>query len=468
MKSELRKSKREFFSPVDHLSILGELEKACKIQSVTMSNEARVSTGILCLDLVIGGGVTAGFTVIAGKEQSAKTTTAINILASSVKQNVQMRALFDAEGSSGSSGDYMESVFKSQGVESKMDTIFGSKVKGKYEETPLVYYQDDSSMDTFFNWLSGLLRRLPDKRFEDGAWWYVYEATPENKTKFRGKLDLQMSRSNSAVYIPAEDGALQAIILLDSLPSLLPKSRDQDDPKSGMALQAREFSLNLPRVKGYLRSKRVALIATNQIRTAPGVMYGDPSYEPCGEAIKFNSDVRLRNTPRALSAVPYNPKGKGQYEEEESVTVEGGKDQYRYIHSKAIKNKLSVPNRETWLRLWVQDGNLEARGFDPVWDVFYIMHLTGQLSGKRHSILLNVHGVGPAKKNLTWNDFKLLILGTKGEKVDICKRIGYRPMDLRKGMFKLMANGTLEELYVSQSKEKSKSKDTEEEEVEED
>jgi hypothetical protein len=188
-------------------------------------------------------------------------------------------------------------------------------------------------------------------------------------------------------------------------------------------------------------------------------VHNSPEYEPGGAAPKYYSSVRLHNKPRALSGVPFNPKGKGQYEEEESVTVEGGKDTYRYVHSKAVKNKLSVPNRETWLRIWVQDGNLEANGFDPVWDTFYVMAVTGQLYGKRSAITLNVHGLGEAKKSLTWGQFKLLILGTKEQKTQLCERVGYRPMDLRKGMFKMMANGTLERLYMENSKAKSKKTD---------
>jgi RecA/RadA recombinase len=439
--------KRDSFSPVDYLSVLTDLEKSLKIQSVTLSAENVISTGLLCTDLLIGGGIRPGWYTFAGPEQSAKTTLAITAMGAAIQQKVQLTTLWDAEGSTGSSLDYVESIFKTGGVQATTEELFGVRKNGKYVSKPLVYYRDEGSMDTFFGWVSGLLRRLPDKRMEDGKWWYVYEDTRENKAKFKGQYDVRMSSGNNGVYLPAEDSSLQAYILIDSYPSLLPASMDEDDVKSGMALQAREFSKHIPRVKGKLRSKRVAILGINQLRQKPAVMYGSPDYEPGGEALKYFSDIRIWNKPRALSGVPFNPKGKGQIEEEPSVDG-NGIDTYRYISSKAIKNKLSVPGRETWLRIWVSDAKGVAHGFDPVWDTFYAMSLTGQITGKRSSMLLNVHGLGEAKKNLAWSEFKTLILGDQEEIAAICKKIGYKPINLRKGMFNLSRKGVMEDLYL--------------------
>lgn len=457
----MKKSKNSY-NPVDHIGVLQELEKVVKIQSVVLGKEGALSTGLLCLDLITGG-IRPGFYVFAGGEQSAKTTTAITAVGAALTQNVAFTTLWDAENSTGSSLDYVESIFKTMGIEISPEDLFGVKKDGKYVVQPKVYYRDEGEMDTFFGWTSALLRRLPDKRFEDGQWWYIYEGTRENKAKYKDVMDRSRSAGDSGVYIPAEDGSLQAIVLVDSLPSLLPSSMDEDDSKAGMALQAREFSKHLPRVKGKLRAKRVAILAINQIRTAPGVMYGNPEYEPGGMAIKFNSDIRVHNKSRALSGVPFNPKGKGQNEEEPSITGEG-QDVYRYIHSKAIKNKLSIPGRETWLRIWVSDSEQKANGFDPVWDTFYAMHLTGQLSGKRHQIKLNVHGQGEARKTIDWMEFKRLIIGSKDEMIEIYQRIGYKPMNLRKGMFNLFKKGILEDLFVQAKKSSVKAVAEEEEE----
>jgi RecA/RadA recombinase len=434
---------------VINAELIAELEKVAKIQSISLSTESRMSTGLLCLDLILGSGLTSGMYTIAGPEQSAKTTTAIAILAASTSQDVGMRVLWDAENSSGSSMDYVSNVFNTQGVKADMESLFGQRDNktGKYTKMPLIYYRDEGEMDTYFDWVAALLRRLPDKRFQAGQWWLIYENNQDNKAKYKGQYDAKMSSANNALYIPAPDAALQAIILVDSYPSLMPASMDEDDVKVGMALQAREFSKHLPRIKGKLRSKRVAVIGINQIREKIGFVMGDPRYEPGGNSLKFLSDVRLWNTPRALSSVPFNPKGKGQIEKEPSILDGGGEDTYRYIHVKAIKNKLSVPGRETWLRLWVEDAESQAHGFCPVWDTFYAMVLTGQITGKRHTILLDVHGLGKAKKTINWAEFKKLILGTKEEISAVCKKLGYKPMNLRKGMFNLSRKGKLEELY---------------------
>lgn len=437
-----------YTSPVDMLSVIGELEKVAKIQSITLGAEDRVSTGNLCLDLILGGGISPSMMTFAGGEQSAKTTTAISVMGASVDQKVGLRVLWDAEGSSGSSTDYISNIFRTMGVKVSIEELFGRREKGKYTTAPLVYYRDEGELKTFFDWTAALLRRLPDKRFEGGRWWYIYERTKENLAAYKGQADRAMSSANNAIYIPAEDGALQALLLIDSWPSLLPAGLDEDEAKAGMALSAREFSQHLPRLKGKLRSKRVALLGINQLRERPGFNMGDPRYEPGGQALRFLSDVRIWYTARALSGVPFSPKGKGMVEEEPSVSVDGGTDTYRYIHARAIKNKLSVPGRETWLRIWVQDAEGNANGLDPVWDAFYVLHLTGQVSGKRSSMLLDVEGLGPAKKNISWQEFKMLVIGSKEQRDWVCAKLGYSPLNLRKGLFRLMERQRMEERYI--------------------
>lgn len=445
------KESKKSTSPVDTSNLLAELEQVVKIQSITIGEEHRMSTGLLCLDLVLGGGLTAGMYTIAGAEQSAKTTEAVTIMAASTKQDVGMRVLWDAENSSGSSMDYVQNIFTTQGVKADMETLFGVRSNGKYTQTPMVYYRDEGEMDTYFDWVAALLRRLPDKRFDAGRWWYVYDEDRDTKAKYKDVMDKKMSAANGGIYIPAENGALQALIMVDSYPSLMPASMDEDDVKVGLALQAREFAKHLPRIKGKLRSKRVAIMGINQIREKIGFVMGDPRYEPGGNALRYLSDVRMWNTPRALSGVPFNPKGKGQYETEKSVTG-NGEDTYRYIHVKAVKNKLSAPNRETWLRIWVSDENQEAQGFCPVWDTFYALSLTGQMTGKRSAMTLDISGLGKAKKALNWEEFKQLVIGDKEQIAKVCSKLGYKTMNLRKGLFNMMRKGKMEELYAAHHK----------------
>lgn len=463
-----------YSSPVDTLEILGQAEKVAKVTSISLSKEDRCRTGIVCLDLVLGGGISPSMVTFAGGEQSAKTTTAIRAIAESTTQKIGIRVLWDAEGSSGSSTDYIENIFQTARVDASVETLFGVKDNnGKYLAAPTVYYRDEGEMETFFDWVTALLRRLPDKRMEDGKWWYIYDGTNDNKAKYKSQMDVNMSRKNGAVYIPAEDGSLQAFILIDSWPALVPKSMDDEESKgSGMAAVAREYAKHLPTVKGKLRAKRVAVLGINQLAEKPGFSMGDNRYEKGGNALKYYSDQRCWFTARALSGAPFKPKGKGMEEEEKSIDGKGV-DTYRYIHVKNRKNKLAAPNRETWMRVWVSDCQGKARGIDPVWDCFYALFITGQLTGRRSAIKLNLAGLGPATKTMDWDKFKRLILRCTDKELvtEILSSVGYNKyINLPKGLAAMTTTGKLEALYVKNkmdpegSSDKDESDDDEEDE----
>lgn len=449
--TESTDKKRAETPAVDYLEILGQCEKVAKVQSLALSDEDRLDTGLLCLNGILGGGITAGMYTFFGPEQSAKTTGAITLAGASVNQDVGLRMLWDAENSTGSSTDYVENIFKMQRVKADVETLFGVKKDGKYIIKPLVYYRDEGEAETFFNFMSALLRRLPLKRFEDKQWWLIYPKDKEHLARFGDQMDQRMSKLNDAIYLPAKSGALQAIVIIDSYPGLVPESLDDDDPNNSIAQAARELSKGITRIKGKLRSRRVALVGINQLRTNPMARFSNPEYEPGGGAIKFFSDVRLRFFPRALSSVPFHPKGEGQFEKEPGIN--GGTDTYRYINVRAIKNKLSLPNRETWLRIWVEDQHGQAQGYDPVWDVFYALHLSGQVEGKRSALRLKPHGRDPFKKTLTWLQFKQAVIGSKEQKQEVFKYLGMsKVVDLRNFLLGQMKKGVYEGLYVEAQK----------------
>jgi RecA/RadA recombinase len=451
-----RKSKAEVaedhvYRP-DMLSLLADLEQVVKINAISLGAEDRMSTGVLALDLILGGGVCPGMYTMVGPEQSAKTTAAITMLAASVSQSVGLRTLWDAENSSGSSIDYLTNIFQTVGAKVTTENLFGIRKGSEYVVPPIVYYQDDPSADTFFNWLHGLEKRLPDKRMADDQWWYVYPSDPKTKArleKHASKIDKVMSRKQgSGLWIPAEDGRLQAIVLIDSYPSLVPTSMDEDEADNSIAVQARMFSKHLPRVKGNLRAKRIALIGVNQLSINPMARFSNPETEKGGGSLKYFSDVRLRMFPRS-SGQPYNPKIEKAHEHEPSLWG-SAEDRFRYIHVSTLKNKLSVPGRETWLRLVVRDGSGKARGFDPVWDTFHYLMETGQASGKRSAIKLNVKGLPETTKPITWMEFKALILGSLEQKTAVAQKLGWpKAPNLRGGCFSQVRKGIAEDLYVA-------------------
>ena len=440
---------------INYLDILDDVAKVVKLNSISIAEESRMHTGLLSLDLILGRGVGPTWCTFFGPEQSAKTTLAITLMAATLNQKVPISVLWDAEQSSGSSADYIQNILEVQGVKGDVGEIFGTKKDGKWVIKPKVFYQDESNGEVFFNWLHALLKRLPDKRYENEKWWYVYDNTKANIAKYSSQANQKLTSANEGIWLPAEDDSLQAVVIVDSYPSLMPTAQDNDEHTKAMAVQARMFSLQLPRVKGFLRSKRVAVIGINQLRLNPGAMFGSPETEPGGQALRFNSDQRIRLYPRS-SNIPFNPKLEGPIESEPSIN--GGIDRYRYINGRTIKNKLATPNREMWFRLWVSDDRGEGMGYDPVWDTFYSCFLCGMITGRKHSMLLDIPGLGEAKKNINWLQFKKLILGNKEQKAEICAILGYKNIDLRKGLIGLSKKGKMEDMYLASTQEERNAK----------
>jgi hypothetical protein len=156
--------------------------------------------------------------------------------------------------------------------------------------------------------------------------------------------------------------------------------------------------------------------------------------------------------PHALSAAPFNPKegeDKG-FESEESIF--GGKDKYRYIKATAHKNKLSVPGRFTWLRLWVEDHEGQGRGYDPVFDTLWALHVTKQVEpmSSKKNIRLHPHGRDAMKKTISMTQFKQLIIGTNEMKAEVWSYLGInKVIDLRAYLRKQMLTGQYEDLYIA-------------------
>ena len=276
------------------LELVDKLDSIANINAITFGKESRLNTSLLCLDLMLGGGLAPGMYTLLGPEQSAKTTAAIHMIAASVDQKVDMRIMWDAEGSTSSSTDYVANIFETVGVKkASVETVFGVRNADGWAIPPLVFLKDDYEGDKVFNWIHALQKRLPDKRFADGKWWYVYDDTTEPakvKEKIQ-KLGLTinkgMTSKNAGLWVEAEDGRLQAVILLDSWPSITPPSMDEEEGDNSIAVQARFFSKQLPRIKGALRAKRIALVGINQLRLNPMARFGNPETEPGGQALKF-------------------------------------------------------------------------------------------------------------------------------------------------------------------------------------
>lgn len=417
--------------------------------SLTRSGE-RMSTGLLALDLLLYGGIVGGgWYTIFGPEQSAKSTLAMTILAQALDQRINRGSkfacgIFDYEGSVDE--EYTNNIVKALGIKGgDVNNIFGvrNEETGEWEIPPIARYYSHDVGETFFDATGKVRRELPEKVEINKEYFYLFEHTQANKKKFSGQYDTSYLSKHNKIKVPAQDGFMQALYLLDSYPAMLPEGLDDDQGKGGIGSQARMFSEGIRKVKGGMRKKMMTVIGINQLRERPMQMFGDPHYEPGGNALKFNSDVRIKATPR--SSVPYH------FSNDKGMTIEksiqGGKDTYRYIRLKTIKNKLGgIPQQECWARIWVSDGQGDARGFDPACDTFEYFKLMGWVGGTKANFKFHEDTpIGTDKVNpkvkFTWDVFKILVVGTPSQIKDQCEKLGIKPTRIRNWCRKHCASG---------------------------
>ena len=132
------------------------------------------------------------------------------------------------------------------------------------------------------------------------------------------------------------------VIILDSVPGLLPSAVDEKsvgDPTVGA--QARMMTTFLQKVNPRLSKTKTSLILINQTRTKIGVMYGDPTSLPGGQAIEFYASIILKVG-----------RDKKSYERDPITGDPIG----HTMMVKNTKNKVSSPGRETTYKFLYNKG----------------------------------------------------------------------------------------------------------------
>lgn len=453
-------------------NILDECEKKDQISS-TIDSGYCLSTGLLTFDLVMNGGIRSGWTTSLGFEQSGKTSMAVKVLGSLVKENIP-GYFIDAEGSLNT--DYTCSIAGIADVEE----YFGRKSPtGKgWEVIPKIRYTSENGMEKVFKFIQRILLKLPDKlyRQESKKWYFVFDKSKEKTEvelmKALGlKHDAKLYSQTGRYWCEAPDGKFQVVFILDSLPGLVPESiaQDADEEAKAMAMDARTISKAAKPVRGLLRRKHAVFLPVNQMRTAPGVLYGSPNYEPMGSYVKFASDVR--NELESKSVPDWFEPGKletgsptKQYGEEDSVEYSSGKDRYMYKLIKNIKNKNGIPFRRGWARIWTSDASGICRGFDPVFDTLKYLESTKQIillktAGRRE--IKGLDKIIPGMKEnsiVQYIDFKKYILGKEYNNIKLLEEfkeiynvetpIEELP-DIRSNCFQQIKDGTAFDLMIT-------------------
>ena len=93
----------------------------------TLDDVQPMSSGLLIIDCMTGGGIRPAMYTSAGKEQTGKTTLALTILASAIHEKIHTKSVRDYEGSTGNSIPYVTSIMQTYGVNLNKDELFGKK-----------------------------------------------------------------------------------------------------------------------------------------------------------------------------------------------------------------------------------------------------------------------------------------------------------------------------------------------------
>lgn len=127
------------------------------------------------------------------------------------------------------------------------------------------------------------------------------------------------------------------VIIWDSVAACSPKAELMGDyDKDTIGLQARSLAKGFRKITSLIGQSRITLVCLNQMKTAIGVMYGDPDTTPGGRAIPFHASVRIKLT----SGVSL--KGEGDMKDE-VVAIK--------VIAQTVKNKIAAPRRKTMFEI---------------------------------------------------------------------------------------------------------------------
>lgn len=457
-------------------------ERASRLTAVEVSEKIDPNTlihsGSLVMDLVIyGGGLQAGRVYdLHGQESGGKTTLGNIALVQAIKSipgpaGKTKGYYIDAEGTLDKT--WFRNIARMYGVNLSIKEIFGDKDEdGNWIHSPTIRLLKPTVGDVLLKTIVRILNTLPDKVFMKDVWMYSWTPVEAKVAKKTGgltdkqlrkffeerniKWDKEMFNQTGSfmVAIPDNYGGPELVFLIDSMIALTPRQTAEDD-SAALAQHGRMFSRWINAIKSLAASKGVTFININQLRKNPGAMFGDPTYAPGGEAIKYVADCRNVVAPCA------NPAGGGQIEED-------GKDKYRWTSMTNKKNKLFVPGAKIKFRWWIQRNGETGCGLDPVQDTLEYLELTGQIVEKgRKGFYIRFADHKKAKSIfddllLTVKDFKELAVNNElkmGKSIIKC--------NLRRICLDQIRSGIAFELHKVKAKLAPPKEDSEEEELEE-
>lgn len=413
--------------PFDISDIFDEEEKLSHLSSTNITSSSslnKLSTGVLPIDLILGGGLTGNWYEIVGPESGGKTTLLYSILGEAIKNipNQIKALLLDVEGVM----DFQ--WFQNITGINNLDKVFGKRDdSGNWIYKSQLRYYKPANGEAGLKLIKQILKRMPNKIQIKDTWYYEYVPVTTKaglKTnpsmgfkKLQGSLKNQYNKKllnktgNFCIPIKNNYSGVELIIGIDSLAAMTPEAiAEGQNAGDAMSVQARMFSKHINDLKSLVTKKFVGMIALNQIREKPGMVFGSREYSPGGHTLKHAADTRLR-----LGSVAV-PTG-GQ------VKIEG-ENEYRYFKVRTPKNKLFIPLREALVRWWVGHKGKSGFGPDPVMNVYSYLLETGQLAfEKKDKFTILLKNKKLKDKTFSFKSLSEHILSnTKPDILNICRK----------------------------------------------
>lgn len=293
-----------------------------------------VSTNVLCVDLITGGGFPKHrMSTVSGDSGAGKTTLIQSSMGPALASGSTVHYK-DFEGAA----DYSWAL--------RNGTDFNKYLGDKKNPKTLYYIPDFTSGEDGFRYMS---------------------RTMDDTIKLLEKMGPDF-------VLPFHAG----IYYTDSIAAMVPEELLDNDEVGSKPMLAALLSSKLPLVRAKLKKSQSAYIAINQLRENPRARFGNPLYEPGGNAPTFYADMKLwmtcvpkpkdillKNAHKIVPTDTSHFKAMGVNQEH---NPDGTIDQYRYTHLKTVKNRVFSPLKETYMRIWIADASGIGQGIDPVFD----------------------------------------------------------------------------------------------------